>query len=102
MGRTLLPRAYRELLGVTALVTAADIDWTIIRFIRPTDGTPTGTVRAGFFGTDRIGFAITRADIAAFTRGTGVRQAVRRTPPPSATDATHRSPLVHQEDIAHA
>lgn len=67
MGRNMLPRAYKELLGVTALVTAADVDWTIVRFIRPTNGEPTGTVKAGFFGTDKIGFAITRGDIAAFT-----------------------------------
>jgi hypothetical protein len=26
-----------------------------------------GIVRQGFYGTDRLGFAVTRADIAAFT-----------------------------------
>ncbi|MGY2116749.1 hypothetical protein ACW9HR_22830 [Nocardia gipuzkoensis] len=31
------------------------------------DGDPNGNVRSGFFGTDKVGFAVTRADIAAFT-----------------------------------
>ncbi|MDP9794213.1 hypothetical protein J2S43_002725 [Catenuloplanes nepalensis] len=67
MGRTMLPRAYRELLGMTGLITAAGLDWTIVRFSAPTDGPKKGVKRYGFFGTDRIGMAVTRADIAAFT-----------------------------------
>ncbi|WP_220135130.1 hypothetical protein [Nocardia gipuzkoensis] len=31
------------------------------------DGDPKGIVRSGFFGTDKLGFAGTRAEIAAFT-----------------------------------
>jgi nucleoside-diphosphate-sugar epimerase len=54
MGRTLLPRAYQELLGLTALFAAADVDWTIVRFIRPTHGEPTGIVKAGFFTADQV------------------------------------------------
>lgn len=67
MGRTFLRRAYDELLGMTDLVRAADVDWTIVRFTAPKDGPKTGRIRAGFYGTDKIGFPITRADIAAFT-----------------------------------
>jgi putative NADH-flavin reductase len=66
MGRTFLPRAYRELLAMSQLVTDSPLDWTIARFTRPTDGERTGTVRAGYLGRDRIRCSITRADIATF------------------------------------
>ena len=66
MGRTFLPRAYRELLAMSQLVTDSPLDWTIARFTRPTDGVRTGTVRAGYLGRDRIRASITRADIATF------------------------------------
>jgi putative NADH-flavin reductase len=66
MGRTFLPRAYRELLAMSQLVTDSPLDWTIARFTRPTDGTRTGTVRAGYLGRDGIRASITRADIATF------------------------------------
>jgi nucleoside-diphosphate-sugar epimerase len=67
MGRTMLPRAYQELLGMSQLITSSGITWTIVRFIAPKDGPAKGVTRHGFFGTDKIGFAVTRADIAAFT-----------------------------------
>ena len=66
LGRTFLPRAYRELLAMSQLVTDSPLDWTIARFTRPTDGARTGTVRAGYLGRDRIRASITRADIATF------------------------------------
>jgi putative NADH-flavin reductase len=66
MGRTFLSRAYRELLDMSQNVTDSDLDWTIARFTRPTDGARTGTIRAGYLGRDKIGASITRADIAAF------------------------------------
>lgn len=67
MGRTLLPRAYQELLGMSRHVMDSDLDWTIVRFTAPKDGPAKGVTRVGFYGTDRIGFPVTRADIAAFT-----------------------------------
>jgi nucleoside-diphosphate-sugar epimerase len=67
MGRTMLPRAYQELLGMTDIITTSGIDWTIVRFSAPKDGPKKGVRRYGFFGTDKIGMAVTRADIAAFT-----------------------------------
>ncbi|WP_250037633.1 NAD(P)-dependent oxidoreductase [Paractinoplanes maris] len=67
MGRTMLPRAYQELLGMSDLIVNSGIDWTIVRFIAPKDGPAKGVKRHGFFGTDKIGMAVTRADIAAFT-----------------------------------
>jgi len=66
MGRLLLPRAYRELLAMSRIVIDSDLEWTIARFTRPTDGPAKGNVRAGFFGGDKVGASIRRADIAAF------------------------------------
>ncbi len=66
MGRTFLKRAYRELLDMSRIVTDSELDWTIARFTRPTDGARTGTIRAGYLGRDKIRASITRADIATF------------------------------------
>lgn len=79
--RTFMRRAYDEITGMTALVMNSDLDWTIVRFIAPKDGEPKRAVRSGFFGTDKLGFAITRADIAAFTADqVGDARYVRRAP----------------------
>ncbi len=67
MGRTFLSRAYQELLGMTDRVLTSGVAWTIVRFSAPKDTPKTGKLRVGFYGTDRIGFAVSRADIAAFT-----------------------------------
>ena len=67
MGRRFLPRAYRELVGMSELIMVDDLDWTIVRFTAPKDGPAKGRLRVGFYGTDRIGFAVTRTDIARFT-----------------------------------
>jgi putative NADH-flavin reductase len=66
MGRTLFPRAYRELLAMSQLITDSPLDWTIARFTRPTNSAPTATIRAGHLGKDHIRASITRADIATF------------------------------------
>jgi hypothetical protein len=66
MGRTLYPRAYRELLAMSQLITNSPLNWTIARFTRPTNGARTGTVRAGYLDSDPIRASITRADIASF------------------------------------
>jgi putative NADH-flavin reductase len=65
--RTFMRRAYDEITGMSGLVTGSGLDWTIVRFIAPKDTPKQPRVRAGFFGTDKLGFAISRADIAAFT-----------------------------------
>ncbi|WP_346535416.1 NAD(P)H-binding protein [Micromonospora sp. DPT] len=44
-----------------------DLDWTIVRFTAPRNGPARGVKRCGFYGTDKIGYNVTRADIAAFT-----------------------------------
>jgi putative NADH-flavin reductase len=67
MGRTLLPRAYKELLGMIELITNSGVNWTIVRFTAPKDTPKTSKLRVGFYGIDKIGFPVSRADIAAFT-----------------------------------
>ncbi len=67
MAKTLLRRAYDELVGMSEIVMSSGLDWTIVRFLAPKDGPAKGNVRHGFYGTDKLGFTVTRADIAAFT-----------------------------------
>lgn len=67
MPRTFMRRAYDEVTGMTDLVTQSGLDWTVVRFIAPKDTPKQDRVRVGFFGTDKLGFAVSRADIAAFT-----------------------------------
>jgi hypothetical protein len=35
--------------------------------LQPKDGPAKGTLRNGFYGTDKLSFGVTRADIAALT-----------------------------------
>ena len=81
MGRTLLPRAYRELLAMSQLITDSPLDWTIARFTRPTNGTRTGTIRAGYLGKHHIRASITRADIATFLLAQTTHTRFHRTAP---------------------
>jgi uncharacterized protein YbjT (DUF2867 family) len=67
MAKTLLRRAYDELVGMSEIVMSSGLDWTIVRFLAPKDGPVTGRVRQGFYGQDKLGFNVTRAEIAAFT-----------------------------------
>jgi NAD(P)-dependent dehydrogenase (short-subunit alcohol dehydrogenase family) len=62
----LFPNALADIIGMTTAVTQSRLDWTIARITNPNNGTPKGTVRAGFLGRDKIGSAMSRADIAAF------------------------------------
>jgi putative NADH-flavin reductase len=67
MPRTFMRRAYDEIVGMTDPVKASDLNWTLVRFIAPKDTPKQDHLRVGFFGTDKLGFAVSRADIAAFT-----------------------------------
>ncbi len=67
MARTFLRRAYDELVGMSELVMTSGLDWTIVRFLAPKDGPAKGRVRQGFYGSDKLGFNVTRTDIAQFT-----------------------------------
>ncbi|MGW3725037.1 NAD(P)-dependent oxidoreductase [Streptomyces sp. NPDC000851] len=66
MARLMFPNALAELTGMTEAVTGSDLDYTIARITNPTDKPATGRVRSGFLGHDRVGSAMSRADIAAF------------------------------------
>jgi len=61
------PPLYQELIGTTDLIQNGGVDWTIVRFTAPNNKLKNGKLRVGFYGTDRIGFTVSRADIAAFT-----------------------------------
>lgn len=67
MPRTFMPRAYEEITGMCRIIMESDRDWTIVRFLAPKHTPKQDRVRVGFFGTDKIGFPVSRADIAAFT-----------------------------------
>jgi hypothetical protein len=67
MAKTFLRRAYDELVGMSEIIMASGLDWTIARFLAPKDGPAKGTIRHGFYGADKLRFNVTREDIAAFT-----------------------------------
>ena len=66
MAGIMFPNALRELRGMTKAVVESDLDWTVARITSPTDKPAKGTVRAGYLGRDKVGSAMSRADIAAF------------------------------------
>jgi len=67
MAKTFLRRAYDELVGMSEIVMmTSGLDW------RSCGSSPPRTARqgatpAGGYGHDKLGFKVTRADIAAFT-----------------------------------
>jgi putative NADH-flavin reductase len=66
MPRLTMPNALVELDAMTDSVRRSDLDWTIARITNPTDKPAKHTTRAGFLGHDKVGMAMTRADIATF------------------------------------
>ncbi|WP_241843164.1 NAD(P)H-binding protein [Agromyces albus] len=52
---------------MTELIRNSGTNWTIVRFTAPNDIPKTVKLRVGFYGSDKIGFPVTRGDIAAFT-----------------------------------
>jgi NAD(P)H-binding len=69
MAGLFFPNALTELRALTAAVSGSGLDWTLARITSPNDRPAKGTMRAGFLGRDRVGSAMTRADIAAFLVG---------------------------------
>ncbi|MEU0095617.1 NAD(P)H-binding protein [Kribbella sp. NPDC006257] len=67
MAKTFLRRAHDELVAMSQIVMTSGLDWTIVRFLAPKNGPARGQLRHGFYGHDKLGFNVTRADIAAFT-----------------------------------
>jgi len=66
VAKAMFPNALTELTAMTKLVTDSKLDWTIARITNPTDTAAKGTRRVGFLGRDNVGWAMSRADIAAF------------------------------------
>ncbi|WP_432197522.1 NAD(P)-dependent oxidoreductase [Streptomyces sp. bgisy027] len=66
MARLMFPNALAELKGMTTAVTSSGLDYTIARITNPTNKPATGHIRSGFLGHDKVGSAMSRADIAAF------------------------------------
>lgn len=64
--RALHPRVHGQMRHMMATVTGADLDWTIVRFIRHTPGRGPGLKRVGYFGHDALGSSAAAGDIAAF------------------------------------
>lgn len=81
MPRLAFPNALVEIDGMTRAVTSSDLDWTIARIISPNDRPATGTIRSGFLGRDKVGSAMSRADIAAFLVGQLTDDRYRRAAP---------------------
>jgi putative NADH-flavin reductase len=69
MPRLAMPNALREIDAMGNAIKNADLDWTIARITSPNDKPAKGTIRAGYLGRDKVGSAMTRADIAAFLIG---------------------------------
>ena len=66
MAKLAFPNALAELKGMTEAVTSSPLDYTIARITNPVDKPATGRIKSGFLGHDKVGSAMTRADIAAF------------------------------------
>ena len=62
----LYPKGKEELIEVAELIKQSDLDWTIVRFLRPLDAPYTGKVTVGFGDIWFMGFSISREDIGAF------------------------------------
>lgn len=63
--RFLHPRVHGQTRQMMATVTGADLDRTIVRFLRPTPGRGLGLKYVGYFGHDAVGSCAAAGDIAA-------------------------------------
>ncbi|WP_326514362.1 NAD(P)-dependent oxidoreductase [Clostridium intestinale] len=61
----LFPMAKRELIYIADIITASNLNWTIVRFIAPKDTSFANNVKVGF-GETKMSFNISREDIGAF------------------------------------
>lgn len=61
----LFPQSKKEMVAIGDLLKQSDLDWTLVRFMQPTDKEPVGEVKVSF-GDKSIRMAITRDDIAKF------------------------------------
>ncbi len=56
---------YEDMLKTVATVRESELDWTVVRVPRLTDGPPTGQIKTGMVGKG-TGVNLSRADMAAF------------------------------------
>ena len=65
MAGLFLPGAKREMLAIGRLLEASGLDWTLVRFVAPTNGPRAKKLKVGF-GEARMGLTVSREDIGAF------------------------------------
>ena len=59
------PKSKKEMIAIGDLLKQSDLDWTLVRFMQPTDKEAIGRVKVSF-GDKSIKMAVTRNDIAKF------------------------------------
>ena len=62
----LYPKGKEEMIEIGELLKKSDLDWTLVRFLRPLDTPYTGKVSVGFGNIWFQNFSISREDIGAF------------------------------------
>ena len=65
MAKLFFPSAYREIVQVGWVVQMSQLDWTIVRFIASNNQSLSKKIKVSFDDT-KIGWGISRADIADF------------------------------------
>jgi putative NADH-flavin reductase len=63
--RRLTPNVLADMTQTVDKIRASDLDWTLVRVPRLTDGAPTGHIRVAYVGPE-LGLQLTRADLAGF------------------------------------
>ncbi|WP_368823111.1 NAD(P)-dependent oxidoreductase [Kocuria arenosa] len=64
--RCLQPGTFRQMAGMLHVVTATELEWTIVRFLHANTRGARGLKHVGHFGPDPVGASATAADIARF------------------------------------
>lgn len=70
-----MANAFQEFDRIGDIIQKSGLDWTIVRFLQPTDEPKKGVVKHGFVGKTKLGMKTTRADIADFA----LKQVIDRT-----------------------
>ena len=65
MARLVFPKPWKEITEIGKIITASDLDWTIVRFLAPKNTPKKGGIKVTF-GERKMNFNISRADIADF------------------------------------
>ncbi len=65
MAKVFFPSAYKEIVQLGEIVKNSKLDWIIVRFIAPNNKPQSGQIKLTF-GKEKIGWGISRSDIADF------------------------------------